>query len=116
MAAGHIFLIFFAVWMALGITSFLLFYLGRNVSFKRRYYPWSVGLAGVLFLGFMAAMRLPFPFLALATPFVVLITYLNLRGTRFCGACGRTITGQNPFSTPEFCSKCGASLRDETGA
>ena len=93
MTADDIFPIFFVVWILLGISGSVLFYGRRDVAFKRKYFPWYVCLAGVLFLGFVAAMGVPLPLLALMAPFVALITYMNLRGTHFCDACGRTRRG-----------------------
>jgi hypothetical protein len=43
-------------------------------------------------------------------PVVALITFLNMRSVKFCDAYGNTINGQNPFSPPQVCSKCGAKL------
>jgi hypothetical protein len=115
MMADRIFPIFFGVWILLGIAGFWLFYVSRNVAFKRKYFPWYVGLAGVLFVSFGAVMGLPFLAVAIMVPFVALITYMNLRATQFCGACGRTVIQQMPFSRSEFCSKCGAPLGGRSG-
>ena len=115
MTADQVVPILFGVWILLSVSGFVLFYLKRDAAFKRKYYPWYICLAGVLFLCFAAATGVPFAVLAFMTPFIVLITFLNLRGTQFCDACGRTIIQQAPFSRPEFCSKCGASLRRPSG-
>ena len=109
----QIFPIFFGVWVVLGIAGFLLFYVSKNVAFKRRYFAWFTALAGFLFLAFAAAMGAPVFMLAFMTPLVALITYLNIRGTQFCGACGRTLIQQMPFSRARFCSKCGAALSEK---
>ena len=106
----------FILWILLGVAGFSLFYVSRNVAFKRKYFPWYVALVGALFLGFAAAVGIPVPVLAVMTPVVALIAYLNLRATQFCSSCGRTIIQQMFFSRPEFCSKCGALLRDPDGA
>jgi hypothetical protein len=115
MTADQVFPFFFAVWILLGVSGFILFYVKRDAAFKHKYFPWYVCLAGALFLGFVAASGAPFTILAFMAPFIALITFLNLRGTQFCDACGRTIIQQMPFSRPEFCSKCGASLRGPSG-
>ena len=99
---------FFVFWMALAVAGFLLFYVNKNVAFKRRYFSWYLALAGVLFvclvLGTGGAAGL-----WLVVPAIALITFMNIHLTRFCDACGRTIIGQM-FSRPKFCPKCGAAL------
>ena len=112
--AHQIFPIFVGVWILLGLGGFWLFSVSRNVAFKRKYFPWYVGLAGVLFIGFGAAMGVHPLGMAIMVPSVVLITFLNLRATQFCDACGRTVVQQMPFSRAEFCSKCGARLGDRS--
>src|SRR5947208_16732928 len=109
----QIFPIFIGVWIMLSIVGFLLFYVSKNAAFKRRYSPWFAGLTGLLFIGIVTATAIPLAMLAIMIPFVALITYLNIRGTQFCGACGRTMIQQMPFSRADFCSKCGAPLRDK---
>ncbi|OHX19589.1 hypothetical protein BI344_17540 [Chromobacterium sphagni] len=46
---------------------------------------------------------------AFLLPFLMLITFLNLRNTRFCDACGATQYSRG-VSRPRHCSRCGASL------
>jgi hypothetical protein len=70
---------------------------------------------GVLFLTFVALMDFPRPFFLFLIPAVALMTFLNLRNTKFCDACGKTLINQNPFSPPAFCSKCGAALNEGSG-
>jgi hypothetical protein len=108
MMADQVFPIFFGVWILLGVAGFRLFYVGRDVAFKRKYFPWYVGLAAVLFLGFGIATGLPLFGIAVMALFVALISYMNLRATRFCDACGCTVVQPMPFSRAEFCSRCGA--------
>jgi hypothetical protein len=104
---------FIASWALLGVAGFFLFYVSNNAAFKRRYFPWFASLTGLLFVGIAAAMGIPVAMLAVLLPFVALITFLNIRGTQFCGVCGKTLLQQMPFSRAKFCSRCGAPLRDE---
>jgi hypothetical protein len=103
---------FFVFWIALGITGFLLFFVNKDVKFKRRYFRWYVILVGVIFIGFACGTDGSWGALAFMGPAVALITYLNIRGTRFCDKCGRTIIDHMPFSRAEYCSRCGAQLLD----
>ena len=104
---------FVASWGLLGIGGFSVFYVGKNAAFKRRYFPWFAGLTGLLFVGIAASAGVPVVILGILLPFVALITYLSIRGTQFCSACGKTLSQEIPFSRAEFCSRCGAPLRDK---
>jgi hypothetical protein len=117
MKPEEIFPIFFGVWIVLGISSAAFFFLNRNAALKRKVFPPFVIFIGVLFLtfgGLMGFAREPFFFL-LMVPFVALITFVNIRNTRFCDTCGKTLISQNPFLRPKFCSSCGADLDAVTG-
>jgi hypothetical protein len=107
--ADQIFPIVFGAWILLGAAGVWPFYVSRHVAFKRKYFPWYVGLAGVLLLGVVAAAGYSLADIATMVPSVALVCYLNLRATRFCDACGRTIIQQR---SAEFCSKCGARVAD----
>jgi hypothetical protein len=102
---------FFAVWMTLGVVSFLFFQFNRNARLKRTLWPVFVITASALFIVFMSSMGFRGPAWYIFIPAIVLITILNLRNTRFCSTCGRTIHSQNILSPPRFCPKCGSELR-----
>ncbi|HEY1049623.1 MAG TPA: hypothetical protein VGE39_07700 [Prosthecobacter sp.] len=80
---------------------------------KRRIWPWfSVGTA-VVFAAFVygtVGRRNPGT-LGIMLPALLIITWMNVRMTRFCDACGKTITQRTPFSKDAFCSRCGAPLK-----
>ena len=105
-----IFLIFFATWVVLGVLSFAFFTFNRNAALKRKVWTPFVVATALIFVGFIWLVGAPSQVLYVAGPAVALITMLNIRTTRFCDSCGRTIFAQNPFSRPEFCHKCGAKL------
>lgn len=111
MMPEEIFPIFVGVWVVLGIISALVFFVGKNVKLKRKLWPPFVIGTGVLFVAFSYAMMPSEQSLMLIVPAVALITFLNLRSTRFCDSCGRTVINQNFFVKPDFCSKCGYKLQ-----
>ena len=43
-------------------------------------------------------------------PAVSLISWLNIRQTKFCDECSSTMFSHNWFSKIKYCSKCGAAL------
>jgi hypothetical protein len=115
--AGPLTGLFVATWVVLGITGFIFFFLNRDAALKRKWFPRYITLAGVLFVLYVTAMTVAgspsFPslgVLVLVVPMVVLISYLNLKFTKFCNQCGATIIEQNWFSPTRFCSKCGNKL------
>ena len=106
------FLLLVACWIPLGIASLLFFFLNRNAALKRKVLPIFATVVGILFGAFVFYMTRGSLFaLALIVPMIVLITVINIRTTRFCDACGRTLIRQSLFSRPGFCSQCGAPLR-----
>jgi hypothetical protein len=107
-----IFTIFFVVWIALGISGFFLFYVNKDIRFKKRYFPWFSIFTGVLFISFVLGTGFPVQVLFLMVPAVTLITYLNIKSTKFCDSCGRTIINQMWFNKIEYCGRCGAKLID----
>ncbi len=110
--AGTIFPIFFGTWVVLGILSFYLFFIRNDYEFKVKYFKYFVFLVGILFLGFIIAMSPPRQVYFMFVPAVALITFLNIRLTRFCKNCGKTIINNMPFSRIDFCPKCGSKLQD----
>jgi hypothetical protein len=94
----------------LGLFSGAVFFLGKNASLKRKVWPPFTIATATLFVGFVWAMGFPSQVFLIVIPAVALITFLNLRSVKFCDACGKTVMNQNPFSPPQFCSKCGANL------
>ncbi len=105
--------VFAGVWGLLAVGGFFLFYVSKNAVFKRKYFQWFAGLTGLVFVAFATATGIPVAMLAILVPFVALLTYLHIRATQFCTACGRTLVQQIPFSRADFCSKCGSPLRDK---
>lgn len=108
--AASVFPIFFGVWMLLGLGSFAFFHLNRNAVLKRKVWPIVVLLSGILFIGFIWKMGIRGNGVYMAVPAVVLISLLNLRATKFCDSCGRTLHNQGLFSAAEYCPKCGVKL------
>ena len=100
------------LWVTLGIVGFFLFFFSKNVEFKKKYYPWYVISAGVLFALLMLMTGMPIFPLVIFLPVIALITYLNLRNIKFCDSCGKTIVNRAWFSKVNYCSNCGAKLEE----
>ena len=120
MNEDQLFFIFFSVWIAYGIGTWA-FMRRLSVSDRRKWHPKLVIATGVLF----ASFALAFPLLTgtvwqtrvLAVTYVVivlasvaLLSWLNIKLTKFCDSCGATAVNSNWFQKFEFCSKCGTRL------
>lgn len=98
---------FAVVWLALGIGSTLYLRSLPTAAEKRRAYRVMVVVAGAVFGSFVTWMFPPAAFFML--PAILLITWMNLRNTRFCDQCGK-MTQVQPFQRMDFCPRCGAPL------
>jgi apolipoprotein N-acyltransferase len=112
MARNDLFDVFFATWVVLGLSSGAFFHFSKNAELKRRIWaPFVVGV-GLLFTAFSWALVSPSAESGLVLVAVVaLITGLNIRGTKFCDSCGKSVFASNPFSPMRFCPQCGATLK-----
>lgn len=108
--APFVFAIFFAIWVVLGIGSFVFFQFNKNAALKRRLWPRFVIGTSVLFIAFGWLIGFKGQQIFFVVPVLMLITVLNLRAMKFCDSCGKTIYVRPPFSTADFCPKCGVKL------
>ncbi|MEO5915017.1 MAG: hypothetical protein ABIS50_12355 [Luteolibacter sp.] len=104
---------FMVFWGILGLGSFLFFHFNRNTALKRRILPIFIILTGLIFGGFVYYMtgRQQPQVLGFMIPAIILISFLNIRTTRFCDACGRTLYRQPIFTRAQFCPHCGSELK-----
>jgi hypothetical protein len=115
--SGIVTVCFFVTWIVLGISGFIVFYLRRDVAVKRKWFPRYAILAGVLFVFFSSTLWVlesrsysELGVFVVVVPMVVIITYMNIKFTRFCDKCGATVFDYYWFSPMKFCSKCGVEL------
>lgn len=104
------FVVFMVVWVILGLSSFLFFHFNRNSSLKRKVWPIFTVAIGTIFGGFVLIMGRQPQVLFLMVPAIILISFLNIRMTRFCDPCGMTLYRQPIFSKTQFCPYCGNKL------
>ncbi|MFH1093362.1 MAG: hypothetical protein V1739_04300 [Candidatus Omnitrophota bacterium] len=102
--------IFIGTWIVLGILSFYLFIIKNNYNFKVKYFKYFIILTGCLFAGFISLMGMPWQVHILVIPSLILISYLNIKFTKFCKNCGKTIIINMLFGKIKFCPHCGNEL------
>ncbi len=112
---------FIVTWFVLGIGGYVVFSRGRDVVFKRKWFPRYVIVGGVLFVVFVSTLMAlsarslaPLGSLAVLVPLVGVFVVLNVVLTRFCGNCGRIVSLWDGPTVAKFCSKCGAKLDADT--
>ncbi|MBA6292763.1 hypothetical protein H4J58_13635 [Colwellia sp. MB3u-70] len=110
MSSEAVFPIFIGVWVILGLLSFLVFFVSKNVERKKRFWTPFIIFTGVLFIAFIYLMGFGGQNLYIMIPMVVLISFLNIRSTKFCDSCGKTNINQQFLSPAKFCNKCGEAL------
>ncbi len=108
--ASQVFPYFIGTWVVLGLGSFALFHLNKEVALKRKMWPVVVIGSGILFIisGWLMGFRGEAMYMMV--PATILITVLNLKAAQFCDSCGKTLYNQNPFAKLAFCPKCGSKL------
>jgi membrane protease YdiL (CAAX protease family) len=108
--------VFVATWIVLAIVGFLG---SRRMSAaaKRWWMPRWMILIALLFVFFATSLTVlssrswsSLGILIVLLPVVILISYLNIKFTKFCDKCGSTLYNYNWFQPMRFCSKCGAEL------
>jgi len=107
------FIAFILLCGVLGIGSVVFFTFNRNAALKRRIWPGFIIGGGLLFVSFVyfsVGQQQP-ELLYFLLPMTALVSFINIRSTRFCDACGRTLTRQPILKRTQFCPHCGAELK-----
>jgi hypothetical protein len=99
--------VFFLAYAGFALAGIVPFYLGRNVAFKRRYYPWYLMVAfGLFWAGGSVEFK---PVVAIVWAFICAgFCYLTFKNTSFCD-CGLTVWGRL-FDWRDTCPECRALL------
>jgi hypothetical protein len=109
---------FAACWLPCLFVSILFFQFNRNAKLKQSLLIWDSLIFGLFFLTWSAlriwravhSVTLLLVFLCPQLLIVPLIIWMNIKKTKFCGSCGRTIhTGMQPLKN-DCCPKCGAPI------
>src|SRR5688572_9839284 len=108
---GQAFHIFLVVALLLGLAGLALMHVRGKAAFTGKQRSLYVALEAGLLLGVGVALGLPAVLLGVMVSFLTFFTYLQLGRLQYCDSCERTVPRLRPLSEPEFCIRCGASLR-----
>lgn len=103
------FFYFWFFWMILGVSSLIFFHFYKNAKVKRVIHLVLTIFASIafgMFFFYKMNFRLDW-FIFLFFCGGAFITFLNIRNTKFCNNCGKTIYRRALFSKIESCPKCG---------
>lgn len=107
------FFIFFFGWGLINLTGFLFFKFYKNIYVKKIVFPIFVIFTGIVFAYFtwslMGYRSDPF-LLFVFFPMIALISFLNIKNTRFCLNCGNIAYSQNWLKRITECPKCNKPL------
>ena len=113
---------YFVIWAVVGLGGW--FYVNRQptIPLKRKWWKrYVVGFGAIVYLMMVimlssnpqASRKAVAIMSVILLPFFALITWLNLRNTYFCQACGARTKNTNWFSARyTHCPKCGAKFDD----
>ena len=103
------FSVFFVVWLAAGAASAIFLWRGSPEA-KRTWFPRIQVAAGMAFVLFVYWVTPGQAVLVILLPAVALITFLNVRFTKFCPNCGAYHQGFGALYRVNFSRKCGSPL------
>jgi hypothetical protein len=100
-------LVFLGTWIALAVLA-VIAHFRATPEFKIRWFPPFIVFVGVLFVAFSWWLVRSLESLYIAVPAAAIFTFLNLRYTRFCTACGypNRVWGRGV----DYCYKCRLQL------
>jgi len=112
-------LIYFALWLILGGGGWFYVKTRPTAALKRIWWKrWGIGFTAFVILymdamiflsnGYVPALVM----LIVIAPFGALISWLNIRNTNFCDACGKRSRSGNIFGKMTHCSYCGSKFED----
>lgn len=103
-------MILIAIWFFLGLIGFCIFSVVKSAALKRKLWALFVIVVGVLFVAYSYYISADAFVLYVVSLFVILISILNIKLTKFCDSCGKMVISQAFFARPKYCSKCGQDL------
>ena len=107
---GLLWFIWFGTSVLIFVVSAIYFRLYPNPNLKRGFRRGFTIAYGAAFFVLIVLSIGRNPVVLVFGAIIALITYLNIRNTVFCDACGKTTYNHAWFERAEYCAKCGARL------
>lgn len=99
-------IVFVVIWLGLTVGSVMLFQRGSDVKRKRKLWPIYTIFSNTVIGGFIIYMQPPILLMLCLLALLIPVTFLTIRATKFCEACGR-VTRTPFFLKPATkCSHC----------
>lgn len=104
-------IILVVIWLGLSVGSMLLFQRGKDAERKRKLWPKYTIFSNAVLASFIVYMQPPLTMMIGLLIFMVPLTLLTIRSTKFCDACGNA--SRSPFfmKPPTACSHCKKPLK-----
>ncbi|UXI04403.1 hypothetical protein [Photobacterium sp. TY1-4] len=97
---------FALIWLGLSAGSFMLFQRGDDAVRKRRLWPAYTIFSNVVIGGLLIYLQPPTPMLVGLLAFMVPLTWLTIRATKFCNRCARATRTPFFLKPASKCSHC----------
>lgn len=104
-------IIFATVWLGLAAGSFMLFQRGSDVARKRKLWPVYSIASNVIIAVVIVYMQPPILMMIGLLVFMIPLTWLTIRSTKFCDACGNATRTPFFMKPPTTCSHCQKALK-----
>ena len=110
MESVEVFEILFVIFSVLIVCNVVFFRFGSNYKFKKKFFiPFTVSFSVTILL-FFYMLALPGKVYYLIVPVVGFLLFMDIKQTKFCANCGKTVRSLIPFVKPKTCSRCQYSL------
>lgn len=103
---------FALVWLGLSVGSFMLFQRGEDAARKRRLWPAYTIFSNMVIGAVLIYMQPPTLMLLGLLAFMVPLTWLTIRATKFCSRCARATRTPFFLKTATKCSHCQQPFND----
>ncbi|KLV06936.1 membrane protein [Photobacterium aquae] len=100
-----------AAWLLMTVVSYMLFHRGTDADKKRKLWPYFTTGSNVAIASVIAYMQPPIVYMVGIVLFMVPLTVLTIRSTKFCPSCASP--NRSPFFTapPKKCNVCQTALK-----
>ncbi|UTV29754.1 hypothetical protein [Photobacterium atrarenae] len=103
---------FALIWLGLSVGSFMLFQRGEDAARKRRLWPAYTIFSNTVIGAMLIYMQPPTLMLLGLLAFMVPLTWLTIRATKFCSRCARATRTPFFLKPATKCSHCQKSFND----